>query len=342
MPKTLLNHDVCALAFDGMPLFEFSIAVELFGLERPEMGPDWYRFQVVNVEDGPCRTTAGLSLAATGPRAWLDTAGTLIIPGWPLDKPISDDLVALIQRAYARGARIVTICSGAFVLATAGLLKGRRATTHWKYVEHVKCHWPEVELVPDVLYIDEGQILTSAGSAAGIDLCLHVIRRDFGPEAANKVARRLVVPPHRDGGQAQYIQRSVPIEYERNRLGPLLDYLRECLDQPHTVAQLARRAGMSERTFLRRFEEATGTTPAKWLMQVRLQTARDLLEATTDSIDLIAHTCGFGSAANFRHHFREQLSTTPTAYRQTFQRLAPAVACAPSPDLAEAGYAYRS
>ncbi|UDF02469.1 transcriptional regulator FtrA [Asticcacaulis sp. AND118] len=320
MPNAFPNRDVCALAFDGMPLFEFSIAVELFGLERPEMGPDWYRFHVVSFDGGPCRTTAGLSVTATAPREWLETAGTIIIPGWPMDKPIPDTLIELMQRAHDRGARIVTICSGAFVLAAAGLLKGRRATTHWKYVDYVACTWPDVQLVPDVLYIDEGQILTSAGSAAGIDLCLHLIRRDFGPEAANKVARRLVVPPHRDGGQAQYIPKSVPIEYERNRLGPLLDHMRERLDEPHTVAQLARRAGMSERTFLRRFEEATGTTPSKWLMQIRLQTARDLLEATPDSVDLIAQTCGFGSAANFRHHFRENLSTTPTAYRQTFQR----------------------
>ncbi|ESQ78246.1 transcriptional regulator FtrA [Asticcacaulis sp. YBE204] len=321
MPNLDFNRDVCALAFDGMPLFEFSIAVELFGLERPEMGPNWYRFRVVSLDDGPCRTTAGLSVTADAPRAWLETAGTIIIPGWPMDKPIPDTLIDLMQRAHDRGARIVTICSGAFVLAAAGLLKGRKATTHWKYVDYVTETYPDIELVPDVLYIDEGQILTSAGSAAGIDLCLHLIRRDFGPEAANKVARRLVVPPHRDGGQAQYIPKSVPIEYERNRLGPLLDYLRENVECPHTVAQLARRAGMSERTFLRRFEEATGTTPAKWLMQVRLQIARDMLEATPEPIDSIALTCGFGSAANFRHHFRENLSTTPTAYRQTFQRL---------------------
>ncbi|MFT3997649.1 MAG: transcriptional regulator FtrA [Asticcacaulis sp.] len=321
MPNPAPNRHVCALAFDGMPLFEFSIAVELFGLERPEMGEDWYRFHVVALDDGPCRTTAGLSVTADAPRDWAETADTLIIPGWPMDKPIPAELIDLIRRAYERGARIVTICSGAFVLAAAGLLKGRRATTHWKYVDYVAQTYPDVELVPDVLYIDEGQILTSAGSAAGIDLCLHLIRRDFGPEAANKVARRLVVPAHRDGGQAQYIPRTVPSAYERNRLGPLLDHMRERLDEPHTVAQLARRAGMSERTFLRRFEEATGTTPAKWLIQVRLQTARDFLEATDDPIDVIAQSCGFGSAANFRHHFRETLSTTPTAYRQTFQRL---------------------
>lgn len=316
------NRDVCVLAFNGMPLFEFSIAVEIFGLKRPEMGPDWYRFTVASLEGQAGRTTAGLRVAADAGLEAMETAGTLIIPGWPLLKPVPECLRTLLIRAHARGARIVTICSGISALAATGLLDGKRATTHWQYTDEMRRLYPQVELVPDVLYVDEGQILTSAGSAAGIDLCLHLIRRDFGPEAANKVARRLVVPPHRDGGQAQYIPKSVPITYERNRLGPLLDYLREHLECHHTVAELARRAGMSERTFLRRFEDATGTSPARWLMQIRLQSARDRLEATNAPIDHIAQTCGFGSAANFRHHFREHLSTTPTAYRLTFQRTA--------------------
>ncbi|EGF90675.1 bacterial regulatory helix-turn-helix protein, AraC family protein [Asticcacaulis biprosthecium C19] len=316
------NRLVCALAYDGMPLFEFSIAVELFGLDRPEMGPDWYTFQAVQLAEGPCRTTAGLSVTAAAPLSLLEDAGTIIIPGWHPSKPIPQDLIDILHRAYDRGARIVTICSGAFVLAAAGLLKGRRATTHWKYVDYVTQHYPEVELVPDVLYIDEGQILTSAGSAAGIDLCLHLIRRDYGPEAANKVARRLVVPPHRDGGQAQYIERAVPTDYESKRLGPLLDFMRENLNKEHRIPDLARRAGMSERTFLRRFSEATGTTPAKWLLSVRLNEARDHLEASDISIELIAECTGFGTTTNLRHHFREHLNTTPTAYRQTFSRAA--------------------
>lgn len=319
-PLPPLNRKVCALAYDRMPLFEFSIAVEFFGLDRPEMGPDWYTFKVVSLDGRPARTTAGLTVTADGGLDELDDAGTIVIPGWPPHVPVPQMLIDILRRAYLRGARIVTICSGAFVLAAAGLLKGRRATTHWKYTDYMRDAFPEVELVPDVLYVDEGQILTSAGSAAGIDLCLHLVRRDYGPEAANLVARRLVVPPHRDGGQAQYIERAVPIIYESSRLGPLLDYMRAHLDQEHRIGDLARRAGMSERTFLRRFSEATGTTPARWLLMARLGQARDHLEASDLSVEEVAARTGFGTTTNLRHHFREQLNTTPTAYRATFSR----------------------
>lgn len=326
MPNTSLsrstfNRRVCALAFDGMPLFEFAIAVELFGLDRPEMGPDWYSFQVVRFDEAPARTTAGLQVLAPAPLDAIEEAGTIIIPGWPMTKPVPQKLCDLLIRAYARGARILTICSGVAVLAAAGLLKGRRATTHWKYTDHMRACYPDIEIIPDVLYVDEGQILTSAGSAAGIDLCLHLIRRDFGPAAANMVARRLVVPPHRDGGQAQYIERAVPIVYESDRLGPLLDHMRSNLHREHRISDLAKRAGMSERTFLRRFNEATGTTPAKWLLTARLNEARDHLEASDITVEEIAVRSGFGTTTNLRHHFREQLNTTPTAYRQTFNRV---------------------
>ncbi|MFT4077643.1 MAG: transcriptional regulator FtrA [Asticcacaulis sp.] len=314
------NRQVALLAFDGMPLFEFSIAVEIFGLERPEMGPDWYRFTVASLEGQPARTTAGIRIDVNGNLQALDAADTLIIPGWPVDRPVPASLIAAVQTACKRGARVLSICSGVFVLAASGLLADRRATTHWKYTDQLKTAYPQIEVVPDVLYIDEGQVLTSAGSAAGIDLCLHLIRRDFGPRAANMVARRLVVPPHRDGGQAQYIERSVPIEYESNRLAPLLDHMRRNLHQDHRIPDLARRAGMSERTFLRRFNEATGLTPARWLLNVRLCEARDHLETSDISIEQIATHTGFGTPTNLRHHFREQMGTTPTAYRQTFNR----------------------
>ncbi len=321
MPNLPLpNRKVCAIAFDGMPLFEFSIAVELFGLDRPEMGPDWYSFTVVSFDGLPARTTAGLTVHADGGLHELEDAGTVIIPGWPIGRPVPQDLIDMLVRAHRRGARIVTICSGAFVLAEAGLLTGLKATTHWKYADHVRENYPEIEIIPDVLYVDEGQILTSAGSAAGIDLCLHLIRRDFGPEAANKVARRLVVPPHRDGGQAQFIERAVPIVYESDRLGPLLDRMRASLHKEHRIGDLARQAGMSERTFLRRFSEATGTTPARWLLMARLNEARDHLEASDISVEEVASRTGFGTTTNLRHHFREHLNTTPTAYRQTFSR----------------------
>ena len=322
MPNLLpINRKVALLAFDGMPLFEFSIAVELFGLDRPEVGPDWYSFQIASLEGAPARTTAGIRVVVDGGLEAFDDACTIIIPGWPIDRPVPVNLTRILLAAHKRGARILTICSGVYVLAASGLLTGKRATTHWKYTDHIKAAYPDIDVIPDVLYVDEGQILTSAGSAAGIDLCLHLIRRDFGPAAANTVARRLVVPPHRDGGQAQFIERSVPISYESDRLGPLLDHMRENLHQEHRISALAKRAGMSERTFLRRFSEATGMTPAKWLLSVRLSEARDHLETSDISIERIAEHTGFGTSTNLRHHFREHMGTTPTAYRQTFGRL---------------------
>ncbi len=322
-PHTLspANPTVCALAFDGMPLFEFSIAVELFGLERREMGPDWYRFSVAGIDPGSIRSTAGIGIAVDGGLEALESAATIVIPGWPYKaRTVPPELRAALNRAHDRGARILSICSGAFLLAACGLLDGKRATTHWQYADDFRALYPNVELVPDVLYVDEGQILTSAGSAAGIDLGLYIIRRDFGPEAANTVACRLVVPPHRDGGQAQFIRRSVPTDYESDRLGPLLDHMRSHLHEEHRVSALAKRAGMSERTFLRRFLAATGTTPARWLLMIRLSEARDQLEASQASVERIAEDTGFGTPTNLRHHFREQLNTTPTAYRQTFGR----------------------
>ena len=290
-------------------------------LRAQKWAPNWYRFHAVSFDQAQCRTTAGLYVTTHDAPEWVEKSDTIIIPGWSIGRDVPQSLITALQKAHARGARIVTICSGVFVPAAAGLLDGKRVTTHWKFIDQARALYPDLHNVPDVLYIDEGQILTSAGSAAGIDLCLHLIRRDFGPEAANMVARRLVIPAHRDGGQAQYITQSVPIVRESNRLGPLLDHMRENLSETFSVAQLSKRTGMSRRTFLRRFSEATGTTPAKWLLQTRLQYARDLLEASNLNIEAIALTCGFGSATNFRHHFRDILFTTPTAYRHRFQKL---------------------
>ncbi|WP_421592425.1 helix-turn-helix domain-containing protein, partial [Shinella sp. M27] len=199
---------------------------------------------------------------------------------------------------------------------------GRRATTHWRYTDTLTARFPAIAVTPDVLYVDAGSVLTSAGTAAGLDLCLHLIRRDFGTEAANLVARRLVMPAHRDGGQAQFIRQVVPRTHESGRLGPLLDHMREDLGADHTVAALARRAGMSDRTFLRRFESATGMTPARWLLAQRLGKARDLLEETNASVEEIADLSGFGTTGTLRHHFRLHLSTTPAAYREAFGRQA--------------------
>ncbi|USQ95750.1 transcriptional regulator FtrA [Caulobacter sp. RL271] len=327
MPKSSLrptsangpkNLKVVALVYDGLRTFEFGSAVELFGLPRPEMGPNWYTFATAAIEQGPLRGLGGVQVIADGGLDLVEQAGTIIVAGWRgADKPVPQPVIEALQKAHASGARVMSICSGVFVLAAAGLLKGRRATTHWHDVDTLRVRYPDIDVVPDVLYVDEGDILTSAGSAAGLDLGLHLIRRDFGPRAANIVARRLVVPPHRDGGQAQLIQEPVPDALESSRLSPILDRMRANLGREHTVKALAEAAGMSSRTFLRRFEAATGTTPARWLLAERLARARDLLETTPAGVEQIAHAVGFRAAA-LRRHFRARFATTPRVYRARF------------------------
>ncbi len=310
-----------ALAYDGLCTFEFGVAVEVFGLPRPELGPDWYRFAVAALDPGPLRAVGGIRIEADGGLDLLDRADIIIIPGWRgAREPVPSQLIEALREADGRGARILSICSGAFVLAAAGLLNGRRATTHWRYAATLGELYPDIRVVPDVLYVDEGNILTSAGSAAGIDLCLHLVRRDFGPEAANSVARRLVVQPHREGGQAQFIEAPVPIAREGARLGPLLDHLRETLAENHSLSSMASRAGMSLRTFLRRFQALTGTTPGEWLATERLNRARDLLERGSLPVEEVATLAGFGSAATLRHHFRQRLGISPASYRSRFRR----------------------
>ncbi|MBD1547990.1 transcriptional regulator FtrA [Labrenzia aggregata] len=322
-PVTAPNPLVVALAYDGLCLFEFGVACEVFGLPRPEMGDGWYRFAVASVDKGDIRAPGGLRIGVDGGLEVLSRAGTIVVPGWrSADAEVPRVLVDALRAAHANGARLLSICSGVFVLAATGLLHGKKVTTHWRYTEALQKRHPELEVVPDVLYVDEGRILTSAGSAAGIDLCLHLVRRDHGTAAANSVARRLVVPPHRDGGQAQYSELGVPQPHEGSRLSPLFDEMRANLQAPWTIYDLARRAGMSERTFLRRFQAVTGTTPARWLLAERLRRARQLLEETTETVDRIADRCGFGSATNLRHHFGRELGITPTSYRKQFRGLA--------------------
>lgn len=319
MPNT--SPLVVALAYDGLCTFEFGVAVELFGLPRPEMGEGWYRFATAAVEPGDLRGLGGVRIAADSGLELLSRASVIVAPGWRgADQPVPEPLVEALKVAHARGARLMSICSGVFVLAATGLLNGRRATTHWRYAETLRARHPAIEVAPDVLYVDEGDILTSAGSAAGLDLGLHLIRRDFGPEAANTVARRLVVPPHRDGGQAQFIDRPVPSVHEASRLSPVLDRMRADLSGEHTIRALAAAAGMSQRTFLRRFEAATGQTPARWLLGERLSRARDLLETSSAGIEQVAAAVGLGAPA-LRHHFRRQFSTSPGAYRARFAKL---------------------
>jgi AraC family transcriptional activator FtrA len=251
----------------------------------------------------------------------LAKAGTIVIPGWKgVDAQPAPALLRALRAAHARGARLISICSGVFVLAAAGLLDGKRATTHWRYAEALARRYPRIAVDPNVLYIDAGQVLTSAGSAAGLDLCLHVVRRDHGPKIANDVARRLVIAPHRDGGQAQFIERPVATREGDARLPALLDRLQRQVKMQVSVAQLARRAAMSERTFLRRFRETTGMTPSDWLANSRVDRARELLESSALSIDAIAVEAGFGTTMTLRHHFRRRLALSPSAYRRRFAR----------------------
>jgi len=293
--------------------------VEVFGLPRPELGVDWYEFTVCAAEPGQLRAAGGVHVRPEAGLDVLSDAGTVVIPGWrDVDETPPKRLVDAIVAAHNRGARLVSICSGVFVLAAAGLLDGLRATTHWRYAAKLAGRYPAIRVDPDVLYVDEGSVLTSAGSAAGIDLCLHIVRRDYGAEIATKVARRLVVPPHRDGGQAQYIAKPVA-ETDDASLAEVMDWTLSRLEQPMAVADIARRAHMSQRTFARRFKNQTGTTPHRWLVHQRLMAAQRLLETTQLSIDDVARRAGLGSAESLRHHFRAAFATTPTAYRHRFR-----------------------
>ncbi len=320
-PPSSLPPLVVVLAYDGLCTFEFGVAVEIFGLPRPELGDNWYRFAVAAVEDGELRATGGIRVVADGGLSLLAQADTIVIPGWRgVDAPVPEHLCTALQSAHARGCRVMSICSGVFVLAAAGLLNGRKATTHWRYTPLLRERFPAVDVLDDALYYDEGRILSSAGSAAGIDLCLHVVRQDYGTEVANSVARRLVVQPHRDGGQTQQVSRPVARSREAKQLGQLFEFLHHQLNLNHTVASLASKAGMSPRTFLRRFAEATSTTPARWILNERLLRAQECLANSTLSIDEIAGQTGFGSAASLRHHFRTHFLLSPGQYRKKESR----------------------
>jgi AraC family transcriptional activator FtrA len=313
------NRRVVALVYDGLCSFEFGCAAEVFALPRPEFGRDWYRFSTCTIDQGPLRALGGLRVQTDGGLERLARAGTIVIPGWKgIDVPVPQSLKHALRRAHARGARLVSICSGAFVLAATGLLDGKRATTHWRYTAALAARHPRIEVDAEVLYIDAGQVLTSAGSAAGLDLCLHLVRRDFGVAIANQVARRLVLPLHRDGGQAQFIEHPLPLRNADTQLARLIEQLQRNPAAEISVPELARRVAMSERTFLRRFHAATGTTPGEWLTARRIDRARELLERTRLPIERIALESGFGSAVTLRHHFRRRFGLNPTQYKERF------------------------
>lgn len=315
----MTSRKVVAVVYDGLCSFEFGVAAELFGLSRPELELDWYDFHVVSIDAGPLRALGGATMSAPTDLSQIESAGTIVLPGWrdPAERP-PKALLDVLVAAHGRGARIMSICSGVFVLAATGLLDGRSATTHWRYTDLLASSYPNVDVRPDVLYVDNGQTLTSAGSAAGLDLGMHLIRRDYGATIANSVARRLVVPPHRDGGQAQFSTAPVPTSTELD-LSPTLSWALERLGEPLTVASLAAHASMSPRTFARRFVGEVGVSPHRWLSRQRVLRAQELLEATSLSIEVVASECGLGSAANLRHHFERETQTTPTRYRSAFR-----------------------
>ncbi|HEX8613265.1 MAG TPA: transcriptional regulator FtrA [Telluria sp.] len=314
------NHLVVALAYDGLCTFEFGCTVEVFALERPELEVDWYDFAVCAAEPGPIRAAGGIVVSAPYAPALLERAGTIIIPGWrDADEAPPAALLALLRAAHARGARLCSICSGVFVLAAAGLLDGLRATTHWRYAHRLARRYPAIEVLPDDLYVDAGQIITSAGSAAGIDMLLHLVRRDHGARIGNLVAQRLVVAPHREGGQAQYLPRPMAHD-EKGRLTRLMDWVRVHPAEPHTVASMALRAAMSVRTLQRHFHDATGVGALEWLIRERVAIVKDLLENPALPLAQVAERAGFASEASLRHHFRRLAATTPGAYRRQFAR----------------------
>jgi len=312
---------VAVAVSDRMGLFELAIPCEVFGQRRERFVEPWYEFRVCAAEPG--RTRVGADFLADTVYGFddLDWADTVVVPAYPLPTMFEQPSAALVdaaRRAHQRGARIVSLCTGAFVLAAAGLLDGRRATTHWMYTGLLSKRYPRVRVDPSVLYVDEGDVLTSAGLAAGLDLCLHVVRLDFGPEVANLLARRLVISPHRPGGQAQYVEMPLP-RHEDDSLAPLLHWALEHLDEPLTIEQLAAHQSVTPRTLIRRFRAATGLAPLQWLLAQRVQRARQLLESTDNSPGRIAESCGLGTEANLRHHFAKLVGRSPTDYRRDFR-----------------------
>lgn len=315
------SHLVAAALLEGGNAFELAVACEVFGLQRPELGVRWYDFIVCTRDDSPVPGVGGLTSATPWRWADLARADTVVVPATPHphDQP-DPELVAALRVAHRRGARILSFCSGAFTLAATGLLDGRPATTHWMYLEEFRRHHPRVDVQPDVLYVEAGRVFTSAGTAAGIDLALHIVRCDYGAEIANAVARRMVVPPHRDGGQAQYVSPPVP---ERapiaGGLAATMDWMVGHLGEDLTVDAMAAHALMSPRTFARRFREATGATPHDWLTTRRIHHGQRLLESTDLTIDRVAAACGLGSPANFRLHFHRIVGVPPSDYRRRFR-----------------------
>jgi AraC family transcriptional activator FtrA len=312
-----MPHHVAILAYDRLCTFEFGCAVELFALERPELDVAWYSYAVCGIEPGPLRAAGGLALQAPHGLDALDAADTIVIPGWrdPAEPP-PPQLIAALRRAHARGARLCSICSGAFVLAHAGLLDGRKATTHWRYFDRLAAAFPTIAIEADALYVEDGNIVTSAGSAAGLDMLLHLVRSDFGADIANRVAQRLVIPAHRDGSQAQLVARPLP-QAGTDPIAQTMDWIRENLRAGHTLASMAAQSRLGVRTFQRRFKDRTGQSPLDWLVRERVALAAQLLETRPSlGIEAVADLAGLGSPESLRRHFRSHGLASPARYRR--------------------------
>ena len=311
------RHRVVALCLDGVVAFDLTAPAQAFALAADPAGRPHYEFSTCSVDGGPVRTTSGFAIVPQAGLRALALADTVVVPGYAgVFEPPPERALAALRRAAERGARVLSVCTGAYALAHAGLLDGRRAATHWGWAEEMAHRFPAVEVDAAALFVDEGQVMTSAGLSAGIDLSLHAIRKDHGAACGERVARHMVAPPHREGGQAQFIER--PPAPAAGSLEPTRTWAAERLEQPLDVAAMAAHAGVSPRTFARRFREESGTTPLQWLLGQRVLEARRLLEESDLPIETIAWHCGFGTAASLRDHFRRATATTPTAYRRAF------------------------
>lgn len=318
-----MAHRIAAAVYDGLLAFEYSVAREILGRDRSEFDAGWYDFVPCRVEPGSLVSSHGLEIVPNGTLDDLSRADTVLIAGWrtPREAPPEPMLEAL-RAAHARGARLVSVCTGAFAIAWAGLLDGRRATTHWMHLETLEEQFPQIEIEKDALYVHDvsgpGWISTSAGCAAGLDLCLALVREDFGLKVANAVARRMVAPAHREGGQTQYAEAPAGV-VDDDHFGPVLDWMIQRLELSMNVGEIASTFGFSLRTLQRRFQEQTGLSPHRWLVQQRVSKARELLESSDLSVERIATESGLGSAANLRKHLARHLGTTPRAYRSAFR-----------------------
>jgi transcriptional regulator GlxA family with amidase domain len=309
-------RSVAAIALPNTAPFELGVLCEVFGIDRTDTGGPSFDFTVCGVEPGVVPTKTGFSLVVEHGLEATQGVDLVAMPAYGDTGPVPEAVLDALRDAHARGAWVLSICSGSFALGQAGLLDGRRCTTHWMYTDELARRVPAAQVDPAVLYVEDDRIITSAGTAAGIDACLHLVRRELGAAAASAVARRMVVPPHRDGGQAQYVD--TPLPCDADTLAPLLGWMVEHLDEELSVPDLAARVLVSERTFARRFRAETGTTPAAWITRQRLVRAQELLEQSDAGIEEVARLCGFGTAAVLRHHFARTLGTSPQAYRRTF------------------------